>query len=198
MTTFTLTIEFSAKDLKTIYEADEKVVLTKSNNDPVTWIVFSPFENNTITWSDDYQLFVSQSGVKVGGKISVQSSVNATAGKVYPFAEGFFGSPVDGAEPNDFSAKNNDADFDELTFGLSQTCSVNNADASYKPMMALVVPRNQTVVFEPADVIEVFLQSEISESTVMGNVTGPKIKLTFNESAPTQTIVYKKGKFERV
>ncbi len=114
---------------------------------------------------------------------------------IYLFAEGAFGSPTGGGEPRAFFAKNNDTDFDQLTFGLSQTCSVNNAGATYKPMAASVVLRNQTVAFTPTETIGVFLYGEVTESTVMENVTGPITKLTFDESTPTQTITYEKGKF---
>jgi len=72
MPTYTLSIPIDPASLKTIYASNEKLTLVKQT-DPsqaeVAWVAFAPFENNTVTWSEQYAVSAAQTKWKAGASI---------------------------------------------------------------------------------------------------------------------------------
>lgn len=194
MPSYTLNIDIDSSDLNPIYNAGELITITKqtSSGSAVAWVAFSPFENNTVTWTDSYALYASNTSIQAGAVISQMSNVAATPGSLYPFANGAFGasSPDPTLPPNTYEISNGMPQFPQLTFGLAQGVQVNGTGFPNNPINAQPVPASQTATFTPYDTISVFLMSQVQTSQVLTTVVSKSIQLTFGGSTTSQTISY--------
>jgi hypothetical protein len=194
MPSYTLNIDIDSTDLQAIYAAGESVTIVKQSptGPSVAWVAFLPFEANTITWTDSYALYASNTGVQGGAVISQLSNVAASPGLKYPFSNGNFGPGVPDSTlpPNTYETNNQMSAFSTLTFGLAQSVQVNGTAQPNNPINAQTVPLNQTATFTPYDNITVFLQSQVQSSQVLTTVTSQNIQLSFGGATTTQTISY--------
>jgi hypothetical protein len=194
MPNYSLNIDIDTTDLQTIYAANELVTIVKQSaaGPLVAWVAFPPFEANTLTWTDSYALYASNTSVQGGAVINQLSNILAGPGLKYPFLNGDFGTATpDGAlPPNTYETVNQMSAFPMLTFGLAQDIQLNGKAQPNRPINAQAVPLNQTATFTPFDNITVFLQSQVQSSMMLTTVTSQSIPLQFGGSTTSQTISY--------
>lgn len=200
MPTYSLTVDFAPQDLSTLWQAQEKLVMVKQTGDSstsVAWVSFKPFQNNQITWSEEYALYSSQSSIENGASIQKLSDIEAKDRFRYPFENGIFNTPTLQPElkPDHYQVTNNISDYPSLVFGVAQSVQVNGSPNPYKPLCATLVPKFQTADFEPLDIIEVYMDAKVKDGMVVTDVFSEKIVLTFDGENPNQRIMYKDGKF---
>jgi hypothetical protein len=191
MTTYTLTIQFDPNDLQTISLANELVTIVSDVSAIVTsaqpantinmmaiiptsvvWQAFQPFENNTVTWSDSYQLYASQVLPAGGAIIQQQAQQTAVVTKILPYQiNGIFGPPESGVSlpMNVFGVSNQYQSASYLAFGLSAAANVNGMSIASAPMNASAVPTNQDAQFSPTNNVQVFLQTGTANGMVLPN-----------------------------
>lgn len=205
MTTYNLNLEISAADLQTIYQAGEKVTIGKtiSPDSPppsVVWLSFAPFENNTVTWEENYAIYAS----------NTQGMITQTAlapfpsqtGACYPLTSQGFEAPTTcpvAVPAGEYGAWNQFTQYEAITFGLAQVASANGSATQPVAVTAELIPVNQQGIFKPPQTVWVWLQSTVQASGVLlpqDAISAPAI-VTFSPQSPTQTLRYdaQQGKF---
>jgi hypothetical protein len=169
MPSYSLKLEFDAQTLQTLWEADEKVVLVKSppasgssgSGSGVVWVAFAPFENNVVTWEEEYAIYASQTG----------SLVTTTVTTGFPTASGiafkFNGTGFQETSSNEFPPTgtyrvfNEAANASSYQFGLVQKV-IANGGVETQPINAVVIPENQLADFTPVPAVIAWMQSNVS------------------------------------
>jgi hypothetical protein len=196
MSSYSLTIQFTGQDAQAINSANQQVVLVKSvsgtNGTPVAWVTFSPFENNVITWDDNYGVYASTTSVEGGALIVKSSTVNpATMNEIYPFESGAFDNPIQGTV-NTYGIKNLSPV--TYTFGLAQSVTANSNSFDANPMNAAPVLPQETATFTPIETVQVFLGAQISNGAVITNITSGALTVELSNN-PQAIIHYSAGQF---
>jgi hypothetical protein len=88
---YTLHLTVDTDSLKTIKKAGQKIVLAKqvdATAPDVAWLVFDPFQGNTIEWEEQFGIYASTlPELKDGATISKMSSLDpALDGESYVFS----------------------------------------------------------------------------------------------------------------
>lgn len=197
MPTYKLNVIFDSQCVKTVYDAGEKVVLLKkaSAGTPIAWVTFNPFEQNYITWNENYAIYSSNVEVKSGATIKKLSEVSAVPKQLYEFDKGTFGSPAslpDGQE-GQYAVLNKMNGYSTLVFGLAQEVECNGVLIPGSPINAATVPLNHTAKFTPYEVVTVFLEGEASNGTVITDVVSKSLDVTFGGDVTEITIQYDPG-----
>jgi hypothetical protein len=198
MSGFTLTVLFTATDTQSINAAGLKVTLVKGSHPSPTqstplWLQFSPFETNTLTWTDTYGVYASPDPVQQETPITASSTVFvAESGVVYPFSNHVFEAPQGTIDPAYYAAHNLSGE--TLTFGLLQQAVVNDLLIAPAPVSAQSCPDQAVASFMPTDTISVFLHKEVDTGTVMVVTESPALTLDM-ASQPTQSIYYDGNQF---
>jgi hypothetical protein len=191
MANYTLNILFEPKDIEAVYKSNLKVVLVQNDN-KIAWLSFIPFQENYVTWSDDYYVYASHNKLAAGSKIHISADSNATLNNLYAFSEGAFecdssNPPTDGS----FAIVNKMHDYNSLTFGLAQNVECNG-DISKNPISALSLPIDYTAVFKipPSNTITVFLSTTINSSEIFDSTSSKFSVVTFGNNNTELTIKY--------
>lgn len=196
MPTYTLNIDFPKQDLDTLYKAGEKVTLVKqsANGQPVAWVSFYPFENNTVTWEENYALYASTTQIEGGATIQKMSDEMAQEQMMYSFQSGNFGTPAPSSQLGEgqYGVDNQTpiAQANGLTFGLAQSVQVNGTAYPNKPINADWVPSRHVATFVPYETIKVFMNNNIDDGMVVTEVFSPSLTLTFGGSTTELTANY--------
>lgn len=196
MPKYKLNIKINDQDLKTIYKAEEKIVLIKhtagDNDTPVAWVCFSPFMNNTIEWENQFAIYASNTDVQHGARISKLSDLAATTKVMYGFEQGVFQRPELAASigENSYAIKNLMDEYDGLTFGLAQDVQVNGEGIEKNPINAVFVPYQQSITMTPIETVDIYLKKDINEGTVISHVTSVPLTVTFEENEVVHTVAY--------
>lgn len=195
MPKYQLNVDFDTKDLKSIAQANEKIVLLKQTDGgtPVVWVTIDPFNNNTIQWEEDYAIYASKVEVQNGATIHKLADVAATPMVEYPFADyGAVGSPSPDKNltTGQYGIRNKYQKADILTFGMAQGVQVNGTGFAYKPINAQPVPRNQQATFIPLTEVMVFLDGKATEGMVITEVKSDSTTLTFGGDIIDITVKY--------
>ena len=198
MATYTLNTSFTAQDLSRFLATGSNLVVSKpsaSGGAPnVAWVVYEPWENNTMTWVEDYGIYASTASL-VNGALLTQMSRSefpALDGKTYPFTpNGTFGKPAQGGLPGSFYAVN---DYQNaggyLTFGLFQDAIVNGKAASGNAISAAPVLYNSTAQMTPFTTIYLWVQSQVQSNSVVTLVTSPMTKVIFGGGVTSISLAY--------
>jgi hypothetical protein len=88
MPSFTLLLEIDPKSLQELHEANEKLVLAKApvvlgewgSGPTVVWAAFEPFENNSVTWEEEYAIYASNQAAGVWPHTTTHFVEDAFAG----------------------------------------------------------------------------------------------------------------------
>ena len=202
MADYTLDLKIDSDSLRTIKAAQLKITIAKPVNalsPDVTWLVFDPFEGNTVEWQELYGIYASPSQIiENGAVISRLSETNfpATDGAYYSFASSatFMGPFTGSGAPASGSYKvNNNMPFSEyssLTFGLQQRASINSSSIDASPLNAAVVPAALSATFTPLTTVYVWLQGQFTSGTVITEVNGDAAVVEFGGDVTTQSLTY--------
>ncbi|MBD7912206.1 MULTISPECIES: hypothetical protein [Clostridium] len=194
MPNYRLNLSINSVDIKTIYDAQEKIVILKktSSGFPIAWVTFLPFEGNYVSWEENYSLYASNTEIQAGATIVKLSEVAATPKQLYKFNKGTFDLPetFPGAEEGQYIASNKMNSFNSLVFGLAQKVEFNGNSIPGSPINASIVPLNQIVKFTPYEQIVVFLQSRVTTGSVITEIDSQPLEITFGGSITTIDVVY--------
>jgi hypothetical protein len=196
---FELDLNIDADSLKTINGAGLQVILAKtsgSKSSPtVSWVAFTPFEANAITWVETYGIYASSSTVQKGVVIQKMSDVfPAQDGASYTFDQSatFSGPDTSGSVPlGSFNTINQMPPVNSsLTFGLEQSAIVRGVAIQPAPLNAQSLPSGMNATFTPLTTVWVWLQANTASSTMLTEVIGAATAVTFGEGVEQQTLVY--------
>ncbi|MFA9381160.1 MAG: hypothetical protein ACERKO_08875 [Acetanaerobacterium sp.] len=195
MPKYRLNINFSGNDLDTIYTCDQRVVIVKHTEErksSVAWVSFKPFAHNTVDWETLFALYASSGAVQSGAQITKLSDCVGQCQLNTIFSSGYFSStaPDDTIGPNSYEITNSSPDDAFLTFGLAQSVSVNGTAYNNSPINAILVPRGQFAVMTPIEKIDVFLESDINNATVLSRISSKSILLSYSGDVVDQSLNY--------
>jgi hypothetical protein len=198
MSMYQLNVDFDPADLAVINAAGELVTITKqtagsSHGATVAWVAFNPLSANTVTWQDQYTMYASRTALQGGATISMMSQTDALETKSLPFTtSGLFGSPDPSVTlPLDsYGLENQYTTVPSMVFGLAQEANVTGTAFPASPINANIVPMNQNAVFQPLDIIQVFVQANTDNGMVLSQVSGQALTLTFGAGVNEITVKY--------
>ena len=175
MNNYTLEIRVDSEDLQRLLNKNQSIVVVKKiGPTPVVWKSMNPYTvgsggESVTTWSGDYGLYVSSAPIPPGTIITMMSSISLRPQYGYRF-DGISFSEISGDSMGQNIYKAENACRDSLTFGLTQDGSVVSAE---------VVPTNHTVLFTPAETIQVFAQAYARVGQVLSSVPSDALTLDF-------------------
>jgi hypothetical protein len=184
---YQLEVMFDKEDLAVIKEAKQKIIIAKPVGDEaakVAWQTIDPFETNTISWTEEYGVYASDTNVRNGARINKVSTVDqASAGSYYTFKDNTF-NPPDKQEPNlgtDQYGIHNLLSYDNYkycTFGLMQQAIVNGKK-SMRALNASMVLSHQRATFTPFTNVYVWLDGRTESETIITDVFSEQNKFKF-------------------
>jgi hypothetical protein len=195
MSKYRLNINFDRADLATIYEANQQVVIVKHTTErksAVAWVSFKPFEHNTVDWGTTFALYASSGEVQGGAPISKLSECVGQRQIDTIFNNGYFNATRADATigTGSYEVTNEDKDDAKLTFGLAQDVSVNGRMFANHPINAVIVPRGHSAVMTPVEAIDVFLEAEIDNSTVLSRIDSKSLSLSYKGNTTELSVKY--------
>ena len=196
MATYQLNINFTNDQLQAIEDTASSVIIAKppsNGGSIVAWQSFSPLQNNTVTWDEEFGIYVSNSQVVNGANLDQLSSVpiGAAMDKLYTLQDsGIITGPDAGGEANSFSLLNQYSKQPYITVGLYQDATVNGTDIIGNAISAAPELLASTAVITPYTTVYVWLQSNVSSNSVVTTVTSPMSSSTFGGGVDDITLVY--------
>jgi hypothetical protein len=198
MSTYVLNIDIASSDLATIVGSGQQLSIIKSaaGGTPVSWVTFTPFENNTITWTEDYYLYASQTEVQASATIQKlsQTAGIANESQVYSFSNSVF-SPGSASTLEGYLVQNAMTMYQSLTFGLAQGLTVNGTAQPTSPINAQVLPRGFQAQFIPYETVILVFNNTIITSQVYTRTASESDQITFGPGTSTQTVSFSAGKW---
>lgn len=207
MPDYSLQLKIGKTDLDNIRTAQLNIVLAKpvgSSSPNVAWQVFDPFMDNTVTWTEQFGLYASNTRLVNGARITKMSTIDpAVDAAYYSFtSNATFNGPIkDGNAPGTGSYMVLDdmpnASYPTLLFGLLQSANINGAPSPLRPLNAAIVLASMSAVFTPLTTVYVWLQATIVSETVITQVTSRSTVVTFGGSVTSQVLIFdgSKGMF---
>ncbi|MDJ0904002.1 MAG: hypothetical protein QNJ55_34965 [Xenococcus sp. MO_188.B8] len=195
MANYELIIQIEPQDVAEINKNGQRIAIVKevsggSNSKKVVWVSFEPFEYNEVKWEVDYGIYVSETEVQNGAKISKCSMVNPARTKLlYPCQYGTFGNPEtsEGLKENTYSIMNK---YERtLTFGVAQSVTANGNKYTANPLNAIGVLSQEKAVFTPIEKIKVFLHGDFNNGVIITEVTSQAHSVDLTKER-IQTIKY--------
>ncbi|CCI03318.1 hypothetical protein [Microcystis aeruginosa] len=197
MTQYTLSLAFDSATLNTFAATGTNIVVAKPSGDSsapnVAWVVFSPLENNTIQWYDQYGIYASNAEVQNGASLVQTSQVPfpATTGLIYDFTDaGAFSPGQSGGQPNEYTVKNEYSKKPYITIGLYQNASVNGSSVLGSAVSAAGVIYNFTALIIPYTTVYVWAQSQVQSNTVVTKVSSPMTQVPLTANKPSASLQY--------
>ena len=200
MSHYKLNVDFSDAALKSIYGAGMKLAAVKSvegnSGSPVIWVSTLPFENNTIEWDNEYQLYSSGQEIMHGATINKLSETRGITNLCFDFQDGMFGNAHldDGVGANEYSVHNAMDAYPGLTFGLAEAVRVNGELQKGKPINAVSVPYNQHAVMSPVEKVRVFLTNDIDDGVIHTREFCNAIEVVYEDKDDEKSIRYDESK----
>jgi hypothetical protein len=200
-TSYKLNTNFGKDDLKILHDTNSNVVVAKPTlgSDPsIAWVVFRPFENNSMSWLEQYGIYASNVE-PVNGAILTQMSKTgypAQDRSLYPFtSDGSFGDRVPGGAAGSYYTKNEYINEHKvLTFGLFQEAVVNGEKTS-SAISAAPVMHNYKATMTPYTTVFLWVQSDVESNTVVTSVTSAQTEVKFGGGITEISLTYEDGIF---
>lgn len=199
MAEFALNLEIDPQSLPFIRAAQERIILAKpvgGDSPNVVWQSFDPFGTNTVTWTEEFGLYASDTQLVNGAAIrKISEQLLAEEERYYTFTPGaVFEGPY--ADPRvgvgQYAAQNSMpvSSYPQLTFGLTQAAKVNNTPVPGRPLNAANVLPNRLVIFSPITRVYVWLESNLASSTVITQILSNVAIVTYSGGITTRDLVY--------
>eukprot|EP01132_Coremiostelium_polycephalum_P004089 gene4089-5117_t len=191
--TYNLTVLIDKKGLQILSLAKEQVTIVKhfsdyDNDSKVVWIAFKPFQNNSVTWEEEYGVYASSTTIVNGATIERLSTRDSVLpDNEYPFLPaGYFGDQ-DGNNVNGYGIVNQYSE--TLTFGLCQKGLVNGEEV-ISELNAVSVPANEQVVFTPSVSLSIFAAAHIDSGSVISYISSKSCQLNFGHGEFEKIVKY--------
>lgn len=197
--TYSLSLAFSNEDLQRIYASGSNVVIAKpagGSTPNVAWLVVRPLPSNTITWQEQYGIYMSNTEIINGATLvqSASTSSNASPDTMYTMEpSGTISGPVtSGGTQGAFSIQNeyNNLPKGYLTTGLFQSANVDGTLATGNAVSAATCLYNSTAVMTPYTTVYLWIASSVVSNTVVTHITSPMTQVTFGGSVTSVSLVY--------
>ena len=197
--TYELDISIDANAVSNIVQAGQAVTIVKAvtcfvmttgdtrakttqNYATIAWLQFQPFENNTVTWTETYQIYASNTVLNTGTLIQQLSSTQVQLGWVYKFERNTFNGSKSCDQLTTYNLKNEQGT--TFNFGLSQQAIVNGSQSAFAPLNATPVLNNQQATFSPLETVYIFLATYCGDGVVISRVPGQALALTLTPQTP--------------
>ena len=194
---FTLQVAFTNQQLETLYITGTNVVIGKTGNGKtnptIAWLVMKPFNQNIITWDDEYGIYISATPIQDGEIILKNSTttIPVAESKLYTLQDsGVITGPLSGGTPNAFSLQNQYSDNPYMTCGIFQDATVNNIPVAGNCVSAEAVLLKNTAVLLPFVAASIWLQSNIVSNTVVTAITSTVSPLLFGNGITDISVAY--------
>jgi hypothetical protein len=197
---FTLNLAIKDADLRVLATCGLRVTIAKpvGNGSPnVAWLVFDPFTENTVEWSEEYGLYASTVEIKQGARIykMSESLSTVTDGKSYLFGRDqtpVFDPGSESCALGSFQIENRMAydRYQYLTFGLTQEARINENPIGASPINAAIVPTQMSVTFTPRTTVYVWLQNIYSSGTIVTDIVSKTTAVEFGGDVTTNALEY--------
>jgi hypothetical protein len=170
-----------------VMTADGSKTTTTQGYLPVAWLEFQPFETNTVTWTETYQIYASNTVLVAGTPLQQLSNAQVQLGMMYTFETNTFNeSSCD--QSATYNLKN--AQGTKFNFGLSQQAIVNGSQSAFAPLNAIPVLNNQQATFSPIDTVYIFLSTYCGDGVVISGAPGQALAVTLTPQTPVAKIAF--------
>lgn len=205
---YTLDLLIDPESLEILRAAQMKITVAKpvgGETPNVTWLVFDPFQGNTVKWTETFGMYASPTLMDQNGAVIRRMSeiFPANDAAYYSFDtsatfKGPFtgpGSPGPGTFKVDNDMPVNQYPF--LTFGLMQSATLNGGPIKPSPLNAALVPAAISASFTPITTVYVWLQGQFQSGSVLTEINGDATVVEYSGETKNQSLKYQKetGKF---
>ena len=191
MSSYKLNINLTRDDvLHILHKLKQKICIIKSVNGEmgnVVWQSLSPFEENSLSWEEEYSVYATLASEEGGAEIFKASSFEAEAGSEYVLKDDVFSDNGDGT-PDTYTVRNENNSDDQL-FGLFQGVSVNGNDEEFNPLNAVRVGNNQKTTFTPIEKVSVFLHDSQDNGVILTEIYSDACEVDLTKETE-QTLVF--------
>ncbi len=196
--TFSLYISISAADLNQIMMTGNSVQvysMTETGTN-VVWLSFSPMMQNTITWTGDYQVYVSSTQVQNGAVIIVMDAADAMPQQQYTWTGGnFMVQPAPSLGGTQYMLANNGTmPAPNATMGLAKQAAVNGMQIGYAPVNAIAIPTNSNTITGYTTQVYVALGTG-RNGTITTNLPQGGCYVNYNNGTTSVHLQYSNGQF---
>ena len=188
-----LNFNLTSENVKTIKGVNQSITIVKSTvqasqEQPVAWIAFPPMESISVTWTEDYFIYASDTAIDAGATIKESSITDdpVETTQLYTFDGGTFKAGP-GGESAAFDAFNSGAQ--TYTLGLAQVAKINNKPVA-APISASSVLSNENVSFQPRVKISVFLSATTDNGVVLSKIQGAVYEFELSLSNTSIALVF--------
>lgn len=204
MATYKLDIAFTNDQLESLYQTNSSVIIAKPSEGQavpnVAWQSFKALPANTLTWQEEYGIYVSNTEMVHGAQLDQLSSteIGAIMDQLYTMEpSGVITGPESFDAPNSFALLNEYKNKPYMTVGLFQDATVNGTDIIGNATSAAPVLLASTAVMTPYTTVYVWIQSQVVSNTVCTLVTSPMTELKFGGGTNDISVAYnsESGKF---
>jgi hypothetical protein len=191
---YQLNILIDNTGLEEIYSSGSSVVIVRNwipNPEfPVTiaWQAFHPFESNQVSWTDDYQVYVTQSQPLVGSQISMIARAAAQPGCSCTFANDQLSVSPGGSDPQGFEFFN-DQPPALHGFGLAQAATINGVE-SVVPFSLIELFDEQSGTITPYEEVFLYLAPGVSSGQIVQSPPANALVVGLRPESPTVQIGY--------
>jgi hypothetical protein len=199
---YTLNVNFTSEDLATILSNGLRLVIAKPNDGRqpnITWQVITPLQTNTITWNEEYGIYISWDRLYTGCHINqvANTPVGPAMNKLYEAESGGTISGPLGGGQGPFTLKNNDSRNQTIVTGLYQNATVNGRDTGGQIVSAENCMYFSYAVMSPGAKVYLWLQSNMERSTVIQPNMSSLSQLQFGNGVEKISVSYDQssGKF---
>ena len=167
-------VQYVTQYAQSMSAANVKAVTMASTQLSVAWLSFSPFNNNTVVWTNSYAIFATNGAPSIGTPVTMssQTPVAAQLGWTYTLQNGTFTAASGNGSGYIVSNQQSSSSGSGIYFGLAAQATVNNTPQSWQPMNAFFVPYNQSGWFLPAQQISIFVSTCSTNGTAIPALGG--------------------------
>lgn len=204
MSPYTLQIGFTPEELSVLNTSGTNVAIAKptAGGQPnVAWIVFQPMVSNTISWVEQYGIYVSNTAIENDRIIAPLAATQpgTASGKMYTASSSgrIYTSGAEGM-PDAFSLTNSDTTGPySLTAGLCQGLTINGTVFPANIVSAQPLMPASTVAMIPGVTLFIWLQSGVKSGMVSPPVTSLVTRISYTGGVREMSVQYDaaSGKF---
>eukprot|EP00731_Ephydatia_muelleri_P014003 Em0007g1313a len=200
--TYSIDVDFNATDVQNLNAQGYSLCLSKGTVDsaisdplPLIWVAKQPFQDNSITWTENYNYYASDSSVQAGANIEQTSYTvdGISLNTPYQFIEGAF--QVGGAaQPSatEYVVENDNGA--QVILGVSQSVQLDGKTVS-SPIFGQSVDNGLQVSYQPQEVISVFLQRKATNGQMISSTGSQVTIVSLSPANPSAKLTYANGHF---
>lgn len=204
MSTYSLTINFEAMDVRIFGNCNSRLIIAKSSPGgfmpSVAWLPIRPMETNVITWEDTYGIYASSTEYVTNAVIKKKSRIDSVEmGSWYELEHsGTFGSPEENKDKGAYGIDNQyKGPNGYMVMGLTQDAVVDDEVVKGAIVSAAKVPYKSSIQMATIATIYIWMASGITNGSVISDIssTATKVELTSRHSCAVADYKCDKGRF---